>query len=389
MYLKLIKMKKYLFLPLILFAQLTINAQNAYSIKFFVVSKNLPDSVKIYITGNDSQLGNWNPGAVEMNKVNDSTWEKEFDFSLDKRIEFKFTQGTWKEEALNDDKSIPENKILIIKEDTAVSFNVKYWGSHHKGKVIGQITGNVEYIRNLKGEGLKPRDVIVWLPPGYKQEKSERYPVLYMQDGQNIIDPQTANFGVDWRIDETADSLIKAGEIKKIIVVGIYNTANRFSEYAPTDTGNLYMEFVVNKLKPLIDKEYRTLPDAKNTAVGGSSLGGLISFMLAWNYTDIFSKAICFSPAFDIDEYKFINPVKSYTGPKKPLKIFINIGTVGLEDSLMKGVDEMLEVLKEKGYQSGKDLMFYKDENAMHSEAYWAKQVWRFLEFMFGEKQKF
>ena len=79
----------------------------------------------------------------------------------------------------------------------------------------------------------------------------------------------------------------------KIIIVGIYNTIRPFSEYAETETGRLYMKFIVNKLKPFIDKNYRTKPDRENTATGGSSLGGLISFMLVWEYPNIFSKAAC------------------------------------------------------------------------------------------------
>ncbi len=379
-------MKKYILLY-ILFAPIIINAQQNCNIKFVVISKNLPDSIKIFITGNERQLGNWNPGEVEMTKIKDSMWEKTISFPLNKKIEFKFTQGRWEEEALNNDKTVPSNESFVIKKDTTVIVNVKYWESRPKNRFTGKITGDVEYISNLNSEGLKPHDVIIWLPPGYKLETRVRYPVLYMQDGQNIIDPRTSSFGVDWGIDETADSLIKAGAIKKIIIVGIYNNINRSSEYAPTDTGEAYMEFVVKTLKPLIDEKYRTLPDADNTAVGGSSLGGLISFMLGWNYPEVFSKVICFSPAFDIGKYSFITPVKNYKGPKKQLKIFIDIGTIGLDESLMKGVDEMLNLLREKGYQAGKDLMFNKDENASHSETYWSRQVWRFLEFMFGEEK--
>jgi enterochelin esterase-like enzyme len=373
-------MKKYILLY-ILFSPIIINAQQNCNIKFVLISKNLPDSIKIFITGNERQLGNWNPGEVEMTKIKDSMWETTISFPLNKKIEFKFTQGAWEEEALNNDKTVPSNESFVIKKDTTVIVNVKYWGSRPKYRFTGKITGDVEYISNLNSEGLKPHYVIIWLPPGYKLETGVRYPVLYMQDGQNIIDPQTSSFGVDWGIDETADSLIKAGAIKKIIIVGIYNNINRSSEYAPTDTGEAYMEFVAKTLKPLIDEKYRTLPDADNIGVGGSSLGGLISFMLGWNYPEVFS------PAFDIDKYSFITPVKNYKGPKKQLKIFIDIGTIGLDDSLMKGVDEMVNLLREKGYQAGKDLMFNKDENASHSETYWSRQVWRFLEFMFGEEK--
>ena len=98
----------------------------------------------------------------------------------------------------------------------------------------------------------------------------------------------------------------------------------------------------MKKLKPLIDKKYRTLPDRENTAVAGSSMGGLISFMLAWEYPDVFSKAACLSPALLIDNYNYVKTVKSYKGGMKPVKIYLDIGGVGLEEKLQPGMDGYL-----------------------------------------------
>ncbi len=235
----------------------------------------------------------------------------------------------------------------------------------------------------MKGEGILPRDVIVWLPPGYEKNKKERYPVLYMQDGQNIIDPATSSFGYDWQVDEVADSLIKAGKIKKIIIVGIYSTMKRGLEYGGS-LSDAYMKFIVNKLKPIIDKKYRTNPDRQNTFVAGSSLGGIISFMILWNYPKIFSAADCESPAFHIGEYNCLPEVIN-TKEKKPVKIYIGIGGIGLEEKLQPGVDEMLTLLKEKGYKEGNDLEYFKDPTSEHNEQGWAKRVWRPLEYLFGK----
>ncbi len=94
-----------------------------------------------------------------------------------------------------------------------------------QGRVTeGQITGNVVYHQSIKGDGLQDRDLVVWLPPGYDTEPGQRYPVLYMHDGQNIFDPETSYAGVDWAIDEAVDGLIRAGTIEPMIVVGIYNS---------------------------------------------------------------------------------------------------------------------------------------------------------------------
>ena len=348
-----------------------------------VIAQNLPDSSEIFITGNDTTLGNWEPGKIKLIMLNDSTWERVFKFQKGEELEFKITRGSWSKERLNDDETVPGNTTFTVSNDTTVIFNVNKWSDQFKRKVVvhGQITGKVEYIRGIEGDSLLPRDVIIWLPPGYSKNKDERYPVLYMQDGQNIIDPTTSSLGYDWRVDEVADSLIKLGKIKKIIIVGIYSTSDRGLEYGGSKS-EAYMNFVVNKLKPIIDKDYRTKPDVKNTAVAGSSLGGTISFMLVWKYPEIFSEAACVSPAFHIDIYDCLKLVRETT-EKKSIRLYIDIGGVGLEEKLQPGVDSMLVLLKEKGFKEGKDLEYFKDPNAEHNEQSWAQRVWRQLEFLF------
>ncbi len=349
-----------------------------------VESKNISDTAKIFIAGNNMQLGNWTPNDVMLNRINDSTWKKTFSFELGTKLEFKFTQGSWLSEALDSNGTVQANYFFTVKKDTAIKFIINNWKKDTAKKNYGQITGVVKYHSNFKGKGIKPRDVIVWLPPGYDEEVNDRYPVLYMHDGQNIIDPNTSSFGVDWQLDETADSLIKANAIQKIIIVGIYNTNLRSKEYADTDIGRSYRHFIVNELKPFIDETYRTKPDAANTATAGSSLGGLVSFMLVWEFPNVFSKTACISPAFFIEDIDYLTAVKNYSSYKKPIKVYIDDGGVGLEERLQPGIDSMLVLLKQNNYQMGKDLMFYKDSTAQHSETAWAQRTWRFLEFFFG-----
>ncbi|MGA8263105.1 MAG: alpha/beta hydrolase-fold protein [Ignavibacteriaceae bacterium] len=367
----------FLFLISYLFAQV----KKEVTIK--VIAHNLPDSSEIYIAGNNIVLGNWDPGKIKLTVSNDTTWEQIFHFSKGEELEFKITRGLWSKERLNDDETVPGNTFLTVNNDTTIIFIVNKWSDQFKREVVvhGQITGRVEYIKGIEGDSLLPRDVIIWLPPGYNENKNERYPVLYMQDGQNIIDPATSSFGYDWRVDEVADSLIKAGKIHKIIIVGIYSTPDRGLEYGGSKSDS-YMNFVVNKLKPIIDKEFRTKSDAKNTAVAGSSLGGTISFRLAWKYPEIFSEAACVSPAFYIDIYNCLKLVKATVG-KKPVRLYIDIGGIGLEEKLQPGVDSMLVLLKGVGYKEGKDLEYFKDQNAEHNEQCWAQRVWRQLEFLF------
>lgn len=247
-----------------------------------------------------------------------------------------------------------------------------------------QITGEVRYHRQLAGEGLRPRDVIVWLPASYASETNRHYPVLYMHDGQNIIDPATSFLGVDWGIDETVTRLAAEKKIPELIVVGAYNTADRTDEYgANPELTRRYMDFVVGPLKSLIDAHYRTLPDREHTAVMGSSMGGLISFLLAWEHPDVFFGAGCVSPAFTVGNW--VDEVAAHDGPAKPIRLYLDNGEKGLEAELQKGCDRMLDVLPRKGFEMGKNLDWFKDAGAEHNEPAWAARVWRPLEFLFGD----
>ena len=346
----------------------------------------LPQNQKVFITGNTPKLGNWSPDKISLNKVNDSTRSKVFEFMKGETIEYKFTLGSWEKEALNKKGKKSGNNILKISKDTVLVFNITNWG-YSQANISGQITGNVRYHKNFNGRGVLPRDIIVWLPPSYDSLPDKYYPVLYMHDGQNVIDPLTSSFGIDWQIDEVADSLIRAGSIQEIIIVGIYNTEKRGNEYNNTKLGQAYVNFIIEELKPFIDKTYKTLPDRKNTTVCGSSSGGLISFIIAWENPDVFSKSACFSPAFKISNIDYVASVKKYMGAKKDLEIFIYNGGIGLEEQLQPGIDEMILVLKDKGFIENQDLLFIKDSSAEHNESAWAKSVYRFLEYFFPLKK--
>ncbi|PKL77564.1 MAG: hypothetical protein CVV27_05060, partial [Candidatus Melainabacteria bacterium HGW-Melainabacteria-1] len=141
------------------------------------------------------------------------------------------------------------------------------------------------YSRYLEFE----RDIIVYLPPSYKTQPHRRYPVLYMHDGNNAMDPRTSFAGVTWEVNDTVERLVKEGLMDEIIVVGIYNTPARMYEYTWTQMvidgphpqgghGKKYARFLVKELKAFVDRSYRTLADRSNTAIMGSSLGGLINF---------------------------------------------------------------------------------------------------------------
>lgn len=376
---------KILFLAAWIFSFIQISILSQRKIEVIVISS-LPNNQKVFITGNKPELGNWNPDRIPLNKMNDSTWSKIFEFMIGEVVEFKFTAGSWDEEALDEAGKVSGNKVLKVSKDSVLVFYIDKWGNSNLNSK-GQITGSVRYHKNFPGRSVLNRDIIVWLPPGYDELSDKYYPVLYMQDGQNVFDPSTSSFGIDWQIDEVADSLIKTKSIKEIIIVGIYNSPFRGVEYNNTTLGSAYMNFIIEELKPFIDRVYHTLPDRQNTAIGGSSSGGLISFIMAWEHSDVFSMAACLSPAFKIKKIDYVAPVKSYSGARKDIMLYIDNGGIGLEEQLQPGIDEMLSALKEKGFVQGKDILYFKDSSAEHNESAWAKRVYRFLEFMFPIKK--
>lgn len=342
---------------------------------FVVESSELSDSASVFIAGNQRSLGNWNPAKVRLQPLGNHRFSRTFTFPAGTIIEYKFTKGGWDKEAADENGGAFKNFLIDVRQDTTLVHPTCYWLDGKDRPVSGQITERVEYFRNVTGKGLKSRDIIVWLPPDYETNSTRRYAVLYMHDGQNIIDPRTSAFGVDWQADETADSLIRSGKIAPFIIVGIYNTADRTKEYSPTRKGAAYSDFLIRTVKPMVDRNYRTMPDREHTAVAGSSMGGLISFMLVWEHPEVFSKAICMSPAFKIDRLDYVKPVQKYSGKKKPIRIYIDNGGVGLEERLQPGIDEMLAMLNEKEYIDGCEYFWVKDFTAKHNESAWAKRL--------------
>jgi predicted alpha/beta superfamily hydrolase len=231
------------------------------------------------------------------------------------------------------------------------------------------------------------RTLIVYLPPSYYENRLKRYPVLYMHDGQNIFDASTSFGGVEWGVDETANRLIGSGSMEEVIIVGIYNSGgNRIYEYTPCcdsqyggGGANLYEGFIINTVKPYVDRYYRTIPKRENTALMGSSLGGLISFYIGYRRSDIFSKVAALSSSFWWDEEAMVRTV-DFATTRVPIKIYIDAGTNS--DGLAETTD-MRNALVEDGYLQGKDLYYYIAQGASHSEYWWAARIQIPLTYLF------
>lgn len=234
--------------------------------------------------------------------------------------------------------------------------------------------------------------MLVYLPPGYNASSGASYPVLYMHDGQNLFDSATAFGGNEWGLDETAERMIEAGEIQPLIIAGIYNTGfERMAEYTHVKDrrgrgghARAYGNFIVRELKPFIDREYRTLSDAPNTGMGGSSLGGLVSLYFGLKHPDVFSKLMIMSPSVWWSNRAILKEV-SRLKHKLPQKIWLDIGTSEDHNSELpvRNVMALRDALVEKGWRLGEDLAFLADEGAGHNEHAWGFRAQGALRFLF------
>jgi len=347
-------------------------------ITFQVESPGLAPEAIVYIVGSHAAVGEWNPSAIPMTRKSDGQWELRSTLPYGVRLEYKFTLGDWNSEALDDEGRVPPNHTLAATRSYTVRHKISRWKTEIPQE--NNITGTVFYHRAVGSEGILPRDMIVWLPPDYEQS-NESYPVLYMHDGQNVFDPATSFLGVDWGVDETADRLIRDGRIQPIIVVGIYNSPQRMDDYGFGEQGRAYQNFVVEVVKPLVDANYRTKPDRDNTATMGSSMGGLISFLLAWNHPDVFRQAACLSPAFFPEVVDMVRVAESAPAG---MRLYMDNGTEGMEERIQHFCDDMMDVLPGQAFVPGENFEWYLDKGAEHNEPAWAARVHRPLTFMFG-----
>ena len=236
------------------------------------------------------------------------------------------------------------------------------------------------------------RTVLVYLPPGYQGRAAARYPVLYLQDGQNVFDKATS-VGEEWRADETAQGLIEAGQIEPLIIVAVYNTGEkRVDEYAPTTVegkgggkADDYGRMLVEELKPFIDRKYKTLPSAASTGLGGSSLGGLLALHLALKYPTAFNRIAALSPSIWWDNRLIVRSVEALPA-KLPLRLWLDAGT-GEGPEVVADARALRDVLVAKGWVPDHDLRYIEAEGGQHNEQSWAGRFGDVLKFLYPKKK--
>ena len=232
----------------------------------------------------------------------------------------------------------------------------------------------------------------MYVPPGYEENCERHYPVLYLNDGQNLFDPRTSFVpGRTWMVREAADAGIAAGEVEPLIVVGIYNTGNRrLAEYTHErdwqmggGEADAYGELLTQELMPWIGAHYRVRQERENTGLGGSSLGGLVSLYLGLSHADAFGKLAVLSPSVWWNHKSIVGYLNETAGrlslkPRIWLDVGDHEGRITLRDT-----EILHRRLQANGWVDGEDVHFERVHGGTHEEGSWAGRVGPMLRFLF------
>jgi hypothetical protein len=374
-----------------------------------------PGTGPVFITGNEPELGPWNPRGRQMEG---SGSERTIRLRVSARglFEYKFTLGSWNREALLANGAPPPNNVLRPEQGASARVVVARFGGGDGGEarrntaaaladVAGAgVQGTLIHWRDVRSRHLRPtRNVSVWLPPGYAENPDKRYRVLYMSDGQNVFDPRLASFGTDWGMDEAMVAGMQAGRFEPAIIVAAWSSERRFEEYSPWHGAPAYARFLIEELMPRVNREFRTLTGPAYTFHMGSSMGGLLSFYLVRNHPEVFSACGCVSTHFALSpadafaagdrradranrrpfvEQDFATGVRVPAGQR----MFFTHGTLGLDAGYSPGHSVVGFWLRQQGMASGRDFRIKVYEGGDHNEASWRAQAGEQLDWLLGAR---
>lgn len=365
-------MTRSLFTLVFFFCAQFLFAQHSIRIELVGLPANHNNSNSLYIAG---AFNSWNPKNEQYKFQQD---EKGRYFILLKlnsgSFEYKITRGGWDKVECSKSGGAIGNRVLKVDADVTIELTIDGWQDQFNAKPkISTASPNVRIIDTafFIPQLQRTRRIWIYWPNEATNARHSRYPVLYMHDGQNIFE-DTSSFSGEWGIDEFLDTT----QLKNCIVVGIDNGKDkRSNEYNPYDherfgkgEGDAYVDFIVNTLKPYIDKNYPTLKEKKHTFIAGSSMGGLISMYAVMKYPKVFGGAGVFSPAFWTAP-KIFDDLKKKS-KKINSNIFFYVGK-------LEGERMMPDMLKAVECLSGKSKSKIKNvilDDGKHDEATWRKE---------------
>ena len=362
-------MKKFFLLIILISAQIAAQI----TLKITAIPGNTPVGATIYAAGT---FNGWDPGLTPM--VADGNGNYTYTVPEGTGVlKYKFTRGAWSSvEGDAGGNEIGDRTISFTGSPQTVNLSVLSWKDLAGSGSSSTAASNVHILSNNFAipQLNRNRKIWIYLPPDY-ETSTKTYPVIYMQDGQNLFDNATS-FAGEWQIDETLNSLFAAGDYGAI-VVGIDNGGgSRINEYCPWNNaqygggeGDLYTQFMAETLKPYVDANYRTKPGKEFNALIGSSLGALISNYGGIKYSQTFSKIGSFSPAYWINNTQFNNYITTSTADLSGMRIYFVAGS-NESATIVSEIETVKNNLQTKGLTATNTLVKI-DSYGQHNENYW------------------
>ena len=345
-----------------------------------------PDEA-VFVTGSIPALGDWQPGKSLL-----LTWKPPFhvgEIEATTRFEYKLLRDSWQAEAVDAYGDVPGNFSCEAWLDSTVHQTVADWKDRYRGRLTR------EQIRSRVLAG--NRELLIWLPQSYGSESQRRFPIIVLHDGANVFDPSTSPIsGVDWAADEWVNLLSKRGVMPEAIVVGVChpegfseeNVSLRDCDLSPQLGGAAYAQFLTTELLGHMDARFRTLAEPTARVLGGSSLGGLISFYVAIHHPGAFGNFACLSTAFgdvsqsaphDAEQLKALAAVPAL--PSR-VRMYFDYGTRGRDESCEPYHREIGRLLCQKGWQEDGQFKIVRVEGGSHDELSWRQRFGDALRFL-------
>jgi metallo-beta-lactamase class B len=353
-----------------------------------------PADTPVYVAGG---FNGWNPAnpAYRLAPAGDGEYAVTLPADVRGPIEFKFALGSWERVETDSAGGGIPNRHFTIPASGAVTWSGAVGGWQDPAKIPARRSTRRPTVSVLDTAFAIPqlgrtRRVWVYLPPDYASS-GKRYPVLYMHDGQNVFDDSTSGFG-EWGVDETMDSLFAAGDPGAIVVAVDHGGQKRLDEYSPWRNprygggeGDAYVDFLAQTLKPYIDQHYRTRADRLNTAVAGSSMGGLISLYAILRYPSVFGRAGVFSPALWFSEQNYAY-ARAARRPLPGTRIYFVTGAREGDTPEVYVNDQrrMIDTLAAAGYRVGVQVDSAIRADGTHSEWFWRREFPRAYRWLFA-----
>lgn len=298
----------------------------------------------------------------------------------------------------------PQGSVVVIALPRRAGCVFPITAREVPGPALG-VTGERRIIKSFASRNISPRQVEIWLPPGYGRDTTARYPVIYLQDGQNVFDPATSFGGVDWGIDETMTRLITERQVRPAILVAVWNSSRRSQEYmgakalAPDDSvfsmgserppvtgrplSDGYLRFLITELKPYVDRTFRTRTGRDDTMLMGSSMGGIISLYAMAEYPDVFGGIAALSTHWPAGDGAMLDYLEKRLPDPTTHRVYMDRGTTTLDATYGDYQTRADALFRTKGY-TGAAVLSRVFEGADHTERAWRQRVEIPLRFLLG-----